>query len=98
MNPRGRSIGSSSPPSDTSPSLIRSDQPAPGCLATIVARVGNLGLVPLSYLAFGALVAVAGITASCVVAAVLSLVTCAWGLATPVLRDAQRVVARPASR
>ena len=98
MNPRGRSIGSSSPPSDTSPSLIRSDQPAPGCLATIVARVGNLGLVPLSYLAFGALVAVAGITASCVVAAVLSLVTCAWGLATPVLRDAQRVVARPANR
>jgi len=60
--------------------------------------VGNLGLVPLSYLAFGALVAVAGITASCVVAAALSLVTCAWGLATPVLRDAQRVVARPASR
>jgi len=60
--------------------------------------VGNLGLVPLSYLAFGALVAVAGITASCVVAAVLSLVTCAWGLATPVLRAAQRVVARPASR
>ncbi|MDQ3113085.1 MAG: hypothetical protein M3Q84_03150 [Actinomycetota bacterium] len=50
------------------------------------------------YLAFGALVAVAGITASCVVAAALSLVTCAWGLATPVLRDAQRVVARPASR
>ena len=98
MNPRGRSIGSSSPPSDTSPSLIRSDQPAPGCLSTIVASVGNLGLVPLSYLAFGALVAVAGITASCVVAAVLSLVTCAWGLATPVLRDAQRVVARPASR
>lgn len=59
-----------------------------------LSSVGNLGLVPLSYLAFGAMVAVAGITASCVVAAALSLVTCAWGLATPVLRDAQRVVAR----
>ena len=40
MNPRGRSIGSSSPPSDTSPALIRSlPSPQPGCLATIVAQL-----------------------------------------------------------
>jgi len=58
--------------------------------------VGNLGLVPLSYLAFGALVAVAGITASCVVAAVLSLVTCAW--ASPHLSSATPSASSPDRR
>lgn len=60
--------------------------------------VGNIGLVPISYLAFGALAGLVGITASCLVAAGISVVTAVWGLGTPVVRDARPVGADPSAQ
>lgn len=53
--------------------------------------VANIGLAPISFLAFGALAGVVGIAASCLIAAGVSLLTAAWGLATSVVRDARPV-------
>ena len=60
-----------------------------------LATVSGYGMVPISYVAFGAVAGLIGVSATCVLAACVSGVTCVWGLSSVVVRPDCQACAPP---